>query len=193
MPAPSAEVFDRLRNLAAIKDVAARPTRTIDEVFTGKPLTTIPVGTAADVEAAFAEARAAQTDWAKRPVIERAAVIRRYRDLVIENREFLMDLLQAEAGKARWAAQEEIVDLIANANYYARVCVDLLKPRKAQPLLPGIGKTTVCYQPKGVVGVISLLLDRQSGIRTLDDPFVEEFDLPVRIGGHLLEERSQDQ
>lgn len=155
MPAPSAEVFDRLRNLAAIKDVAARPTRTIDEVFTGKPLTTIPVGTAADVEAAFAEARAAQTDWAKRPVIERAAVIRRYRDLVIENREFLMDLLQAEAGKARWAAQEEIVDLIANANYYARVCVDLLKPRKAQPLLPGIGKTTVCYQPKGVVGVIS--------------------------------------
>lgn len=24
--------------------------------------------------------------------------------------------------------------------------------RKAQPLLPGIGKTTVCYQPKGVVG-----------------------------------------
>src|SRR4029077_16402654 len=33
-----------------------------------------------------------------------------------------------------------------------------------------------------------LLLDGQSGIRTLDDPFVEEYDLPVRIGGHLLEE-----
>ncbi|OCB26967.1 beta-ketoacyl-[acyl-carrier-protein] synthase II [Mycobacterium malmoense] len=33
-----------------------------------------------------------------------------------------------------------------------------------------------------------LLLDCQSGIRELDDPFVEEFDLPVRIGGHLLEE-----
>jgi beta-ketoacyl ACP synthase len=33
-----------------------------------------------------------------------------------------------------------------------------------------------------------LLLDSQSGIRTLDDPFVKEFDLPVRIGGHLLEE-----
>jgi meromycolic acid 3-oxoacyl-[acyl-carrier protein] synthase II len=33
-----------------------------------------------------------------------------------------------------------------------------------------------------------LLLDGQSGIRTLDDPFVEEFDLPVRIGGHILEE-----
>ena len=32
------------------------------------------------------------------------------------------------------------------------------------------------------------LLDKQSGIRKLDDPFVEEFDLPVRIGGHLLED-----
>ncbi len=33
-----------------------------------------------------------------------------------------------------------------------------------------------------------LLLDGQSGIRKLDDPFVEEYNLPVRIGGHLLEE-----
>jgi beta-ketoacyl ACP synthase len=32
------------------------------------------------------------------------------------------------------------------------------------------------------------LLDGQSGIRTLDDAFVEEYDLPVRIGGHLLED-----
>ena len=31
------------------------------------------------------------------------------------------------------------------------------------------------------------LLDGQSGIRKLEDPFVEEYDLPVRIGGHLLE------
>src|SRR6201993_5643037 len=33
-----------------------------------------------------------------------------------------------------------------------------------------------------------LLLDSQSGIRLLDDPFVEEFNLTVRIGGHLMEE-----
>ena len=32
------------------------------------------------------------------------------------------------------------------------------------------------------------LQDGQSGIRTLDDPFVEQYDLPVRIGGHLLED-----
>jgi beta-ketoacyl ACP synthase len=32
------------------------------------------------------------------------------------------------------------------------------------------------------------LLDGQSGIRKLDDPFIEQFDLPVRIGGPLLED-----
>ncbi|MGI9164294.1 MAG: 3-oxoacyl-ACP synthase KasB [Mycobacterium sp.] len=32
------------------------------------------------------------------------------------------------------------------------------------------------------------LLDRQSGIRTLEDPYIEEYGLPVRIGGHLLED-----
>jgi beta-ketoacyl ACP synthase len=32
------------------------------------------------------------------------------------------------------------------------------------------------------------LLDGQSGIRRLDDAFIDQFDLPVRIGGHLLED-----
>lgn len=32
------------------------------------------------------------------------------------------------------------------------------------------------------------LLDGQSGIRLLEDDFVEQFDLPVKIGGHLLED-----
>jgi beta-ketoacyl ACP synthase len=32
------------------------------------------------------------------------------------------------------------------------------------------------------------LLDGQSGIRTLDDEFLDQFALPVRIGGHLLED-----
>ncbi len=32
------------------------------------------------------------------------------------------------------------------------------------------------------------LLDGQSGIRLLNDEFVEKYDLPVRIGGHLVED-----
>jgi beta-ketoacyl ACP synthase len=37
------------------------------------------------------------------------------------------------------------------------------------------------------------LLDGHSGIRKLEDPFVEEYDLPVRIGGHLLEDFNDDE
>ena len=37
-------------------------------------------------------------------------------------------------------------------------------------------------------GTWKRLLDGESGIRTLDDYFVDLYDLPVRIGGHLLED-----
>jgi succinate-semialdehyde dehydrogenase/glutarate-semialdehyde dehydrogenase len=155
MPAPSAADFDRLRQLVAIDDVDARQSKTITEVFTGEELTTIPVGTTEDVTAAFAKARAAQAQWARRPVKERCAIIERYRDLVIANRDFLMDVAQAETGKARSAAQEEIVDIMLNARYYAREAVKLLAPKRVQGLLPGIVKTVVMHHPKGVVGVIA--------------------------------------
>ncbi|HET9874277.1 MAG TPA: succinic semialdehyde dehydrogenase [Mycobacterium sp.] len=155
MPAPSAADFARLRQLVAIDDIDARQTRTIDEVFTGKELTTIPVGTADDVTAAFAKARVAQVQWAKRPVKERCAIIKRFRDLVVANRHFLMDVAQAETGKARSAAQEEIVDIMLNSRYYARQATKLLAPKRVQGLLPGIVKTVVNHHPKGVVGVIS--------------------------------------
>ncbi len=39
-----------------------------------------------------------------------------------------------------------------------------------------------------VDGTWKWLLDGKSGIRKLDDGFVDEFELPVRIGGHLLED-----
>ncbi len=155
MPAPSAADFARLRTLVAIDDVDARPSKPIDEVFTGRELTTIPVGNADDVAAAFVKARAAQAKWAQRPVAERSAVIERFRDLVIANRDFLMDVAQAETGKARSAAQEEIVDMILNARYYAREAVKLLGTKRVQGLLPGLVKTVVNHHPKGVIGVIS--------------------------------------
>ena len=37
-------------------------------------------------------------------------------------------------------------------------------------------------------GTWKALLEGRSGIRKLEDPFVEQYDLPVRIGGHLLED-----
>jgi len=58
------------------------------------PLATIPAGALAEAEIVIVKARLAQADWARRPVSDRIAVIR-YRDLVVKNREFLLDMLQA--------------------------------------------------------------------------------------------------
>ena len=41
-------------------------------------------------------------------------------------------------------------------------------------------------------GTWSALLEGKSGIRRLEDPFVEQFELPVKIGGHLLEDFDSD-
>ncbi|CAG7589238.1 succinic semialdehyde dehydrogenase [Rhodococcus opacus] len=155
MPVPSAATFARLADLIAIPDAADRPTRSVVEAFTGKELATVPVGTAQDAQDAIARARVAQKEWAKRPVTERAAIFHRNRDLVLENRDALMDMAQAETGKSRAAAQEEVLDISMTARHYARVAPKLLRPRRISGMLPGLTKTVVRYQPKGVVGVIS--------------------------------------
>jgi beta-ketoacyl ACP synthase len=59
---------------------------------------------------------------------------------------------------------------------------------KALPNVVVTGIATTTALATDAENTWKLLLDGQSGIRTLDDPFVEEFDLPVRIGGHLLED-----
>ena len=57
-------------------------------------------------------------------------------------------------------------------------------------VVTGIAMTTALAVD--VENTWKMLLDGQSGIRTLDDPFVEEYNLPVRIGGHLLEDFESD-
>ncbi|WP_327139518.1 succinic semialdehyde dehydrogenase [Nocardia sp. NBC_01327] len=155
MPVPAAAVFERLKTFAAVDTTEDRDHRAITEVFTGKTLGTVPVGTAADVTAAVAKARAAQAEWAARPVKERAEVFNRYRDLVVENREYLMDVVQAETGKARWAAQEEIMGLMMAARYFARVAPQLLASHSVAGAFPLLNRAAVRHVPKGVVGVIA--------------------------------------
>lgn len=55
-----------------IDDSASRTTKPVIEVFTGKQLTTIPVGITDDVVAAVTTARRAQHEWAQRPIAQRS-------------------------------------------------------------------------------------------------------------------------
>jgi beta-ketoacyl ACP synthase len=53
-------------------------------------------------------------------------------------------------------------------------------------VVTGVAMTTALATD--VDGTWKKLLDGQSGIHRLEDEFVEQFDLPVRVGGHLLED-----
>ncbi|WP_433759395.1 succinic semialdehyde dehydrogenase [Nocardia sp. CA-135398] len=155
MPVPESSVFQRLSRLASVTDHDGSPTTTIDEVFTGRPLGQVPLADADDVHLAFSKAAVAQHHWAGLAVRDRVAVINRYRALVLENRYLLLDIIQAETGKARWGAQEEILGILAGTRYYARLAPELLKPRRVPGPLPGLTRVRVHAQPKGVVGVIA--------------------------------------
>ena len=159
MSRPTTRVYDRLLDLVAIpefvSDPTSRPVAAINEVFTGDPLAEIPVGTADDVRAAVERARAAQVAWAERDPKDRVAILERFAKEVMRNRQELMDIVQAETGKSRASAQEEVLDCLITARHYARVAPGLLAPKRVQGMLPGLTKAVVRRHAKGVVGVIA--------------------------------------
>jgi succinate-semialdehyde dehydrogenase / glutarate-semialdehyde dehydrogenase len=67
----------------------------------------------------------------------------------------ILDVIQAESGKARKHAFEEPCDVALNSRYYARRAPHLLRPHTRAGLIPGVTRTQELRHPKGVVGVIS--------------------------------------
>lgn len=60
-----------------------------------------------DVDAAFAAARAAFPDWARRPFAERREIIERFGVLIAERKDDLAQLIARETGKLLWDSQGE--------------------------------------------------------------------------------------
>ncbi|MGW2169308.1 succinic semialdehyde dehydrogenase [Streptomyces sp. NPDC001705] len=146
----------RLEALAHRVQVAD-PTSTQDvtNAMTGDVLGTVPHGTPEDVRAAARRARGVQRTWAARPVRERAAVLRRFHDLVLTRQDEVLDLIQLENGKARRHAFEEIMDVTLNARYCANTAHEYLTPKRRQGAQPGLTRVWELHHPKGLVGVIS--------------------------------------
>src|SRR5439155_11515026 len=111
--------------------------------------------TVEDVLTAVERARAAQTAWAAAEPGERAAILERFWSLLLKHREEIADLVQAETGKARRDAFEELAEPVLVTGYYARTAAKLLAPRKRAGVLPFAVGATELRVPKGVVGIIS--------------------------------------
>ena len=107
------------------------------------------------IDTAVTRARAAATTWSTTPVRERTRIARRFGELVLANRDRILNAIQADTGKARLDALDEILDVAGLAAYYARVAPKLLRPRRRAGAVPLLTKTIEHHVPVGVVGVIT--------------------------------------
>lgn len=123
--------------------------------FTGEVLAEIPESTVEDVATAFVRARTAQRAWAQRPLADRARVLLRFHDLLLANQAELLDLIQAETGKARTHAFEEVSVAAVESRHYARAGAKYLRPRRRGGVIPALTQVTEVRQAKGVIGQIS--------------------------------------
>ncbi|MEV5431429.1 succinic semialdehyde dehydrogenase [Streptomyces sp. NPDC052701] len=123
--------------------------------FTGERLADLPESTPEDVAKAFEAARAAQSVWARIPVRQRAAVLLRFHDLVLERQAEVLDLIQLETGKARLHAHEEVQAVAVAARHYGRRAVSYLRPRRHTGAVPVLTQVTELRHPRGVVGQIA--------------------------------------
>ncbi|MFE1247617.1 succinic semialdehyde dehydrogenase [Streptomyces sp. NPDC058735] len=123
--------------------------------FTGQKLADLPESTPEDVARAFELARAAQAVWARTPVRQRAAVLLRFHDLVLERQAEVLDLIQLETGKARLHAHEEVQAVAVAARHYGRRAPAYLRPKRHAGAMPTLTKVTELRHPRGVVGQIA--------------------------------------
>lgn len=123
--------------------------------FTGGKLADLPESTPDDVLKAFEAARKAQAVWERTPVRERAAVLLRFHDLVLERQAEVLDLIQLETGKARLHAHEEVQAVAVAARHYGRKAPAYLRPKRHAGAMPTLTKVTELRHPRGVVGQIA--------------------------------------
>jgi acyl-CoA reductase-like NAD-dependent aldehyde dehydrogenase len=106
-----------------------------------------------EVAAAWERARAAQPEWAARGFIERAAVVRRFRELLAERREELARTLTAEMGKPIAQARNELKGTLGRIDFFLEATPQVLREETVHSR-PGL-QEEITLEPLGVVANIS--------------------------------------
>lgn len=124
----------------------------VSEPATGEELTRVGAADAEDVGRAAARAAEAQKDWSKTPFDERAAILRRAGDLILDNAEELHGWIMRETGAV--AGMAGLQTTVASGECYEAAA---LASRPLGVLLPTPKpKMSIARRlPYGVVGVIS--------------------------------------
>jgi acyl-CoA reductase-like NAD-dependent aldehyde dehydrogenase len=116
------------------------------------------VASSADVADAVIKARKAQAVWQSTGFAERAKLLYRLRDLLLDEQEKLADVLTTETGRPRAEAYgNELFYLCDAIGSWAKKSAGYLKPQTIRPhfLLMKAKKVVCTYSPRGVIGIIS--------------------------------------
>lgn len=142
-------------------------TMTVHNPATGTQLGRVPALGTAETRRAIAAAHDAWPAWRERPAGERAALLRRWHDLMLEHREDLARILTAEQGKPLTEAQGEIDYAASFLEWYAEEAKRI--PGEVIPS-PWAGRRILTLrQPVGVCAAItpwnfpSAMLTRKAG------------------------------
>jgi len=113
---------------------------------TGERLRAFEPHTPGAVEGKLAAAAAAFKSWSRRPVAERADVLRRAGDILDADKRKFAALMTAEMGKLMGAAEQEAEKCAAGCRYYADHAETFLRPD-----VEANGLDAVLFQPIGAV------------------------------------------
>jgi acyl-CoA reductase-like NAD-dependent aldehyde dehydrogenase len=133
-------------------------TLTVRNPATGETIAEVPAASAKDVEAAVARARAAQPDWERRGVDERARVLRAFQAEILRERHGFAQTVTQETGKP--LTEAFAVDVLGCLDAFAWATtkgVRLLRGERiplTNPLLRG-RTSRIEYEALGVVGIVS--------------------------------------
>ena len=120
---------------------------------TGEVIATVPDMGASETRCAVEAAKRAMKPWAVRPAGERARVLRRFYELMMNERDALAELLTCEQGKPLREAKGEIAYAASYIEWFAEEA-----KRSYGDVIPGHTadkRIVVLKQPVGVVGAIT--------------------------------------
>ena len=115
----------------------------------------MPVSTAGEIGDAASQAREAQHRWKRLSFSQRAQVLGRFHDLILDRRLQILDTIQSETGKSRRDALAELVTVAGTARYYLAHGAQHLRAKRGRPAVPLITSAETVYKPYGVVGLIT--------------------------------------
>ncbi|MBS0445049.1 MAG: aldehyde dehydrogenase family protein [Proteobacteria bacterium] len=119
----------------------------------GRPIRELPETSAADVATGHATARHAQPAWAARPLAERLAVLRRFRDAIVAETETLAATLTHEVGKPIRQSRNELAGLLPRLDFFLDATERALA---TETVFDDAGmREEITHEPLGVVANIS--------------------------------------